>query len=133
MSDPTTPASKPAEAKKPVPAGAREMPVNKGANTNVKPDSLLSSAAAAKFAPPETEMVIPVAEVKWTHHIPLPGKTMNDDFIVTKTEPNGKAWTVEYLPAMQHFRIVHVDPAAKKPEQVRFVHVSHAKVWEPAA
>lgn len=75
---------------------------------------------------------IRVAEVKWSRHIQLPGKTMNDDAVQTKTDPNGRSWTVDYLPAFRHFRIVHADPAGKKPTSTRYVHETWAMSWEPA-
>lgn len=104
--------------------------------------------APQQFARPEPKPeraprdVIPVAMLKFSDREPIdvPGiagkssvTAMALDKVIDPSSGkriNGSAcWVVDYLPAIQHHRVVYFPPGG--PAQQRMVHASNVKTWEP--
>ena len=96
-----------------------------------KPAPKPETKPAPQTAPPK-EVTIPVRQVHWINKASqLPGRDTNP---IARTEKlaNGSWWTVEYLPALRHFRITYVNPNRQQDSGVRMVPVERAEHWEPA-
>lgn len=92
----------------------------------------IARAADRKVAISGLVETIPVALVRFDRAIQYPGKGQsNDDSAKTVTMANGNSWTVDYLPALRHFRITHEDKV--KGTKVGYVPVERALSWEPLA
>ena len=89
---------------------------------------------AAKEAPPAPKVDgIPVALLRFERAIQYPGRG-SDSQVKTEKATNGQTWTVDYLPNIRHFRIVHTNPSHQKPELRRvvgYVPECRALSWEP--
>lgn len=75
---------------------------------------------------------VPVKLVRFTRSMQVPGKQA-DDTAKSETLPNGRSWTIEYIPQIRHHKITYTDPGRQKEPEVGFVHECHVLAWWPAA
>jgi hypothetical protein len=73
---------------------------------------------------------IPVALVRFDRFVQYPGK-QQDEMAKTERASTGHSWKVDYLPAMEMFRIDYFD-AVKKTTTVGYIPVCRATCWWPA-
>ena len=85
---------------------------------------------ALKKATADIPPGIPVARLRLHRPMQVPGKQA-DDSIKAETLPNGRRWTIEFVPQIRHHRITYYDDRRGEPE-VGYVHESHVLTFWPA-
>lgn len=104
-----------------------------------------NAPTASKTATPPTSepaKTITVSRVYFRDLTDLPGKAVAPVLTGSprsqvldadgKRINNQHQWLIEYTPAHRHFRIAYYPADKEKPEQVRMVHETAVKAWDPA-
>lgn len=117
--------------------------------TDTKSDAKIDNLTKPMPKGPQTDAStskrdgIPVAMLKFHDQYPIeiPGTTktaltgMHHHQVINEKGERiymGACWVIDFLPAMRHHRVVFFSPDPKPP-QVRMIHESHVRTWEPLA
>lgn len=87
--------------------------------------------ARAEEATDAEAKCIPVSVVQFDRALQFPGSS-SATCATSKEQTNGTSLRVEYLPALQHFRLAYTDKNRPDKSGVGYVWIGRALSWEPA-